>query len=117
VKELIVAGDIFNTPMRAGVIPDLVRLLWEEYRRYVEKALNAQGDRLATVEEVNEALKKAPALSFLAFAHKYLNKYRVVENFAADANHGINNARIIVKLYILTPQNEPPSIGNTSDVA
>jgi hypothetical protein len=68
-----------------GTIPHLLTLLWEEYRKY----LAGMPAVVARYRTVDEALVKAPAASFYAFATSYLDANRPVGTFALDRNVGL----------------------------
>lgn len=69
--------------------PHLMQHLWNEYKRWLEakrQQLLAQG--LKSVLSLDEAVRKAPATSFVRFCVDYLRDQRPVELFALDANYG-----------------------------
>ncbi len=79
--------------------PHLIEHLWRQFRAW----LCAQIDRRTAAGKpsigIDEAMTRATAAQFMAFATKYLARHRPVENFFVDTNHGVvlsNGSRLVI---------------------
>jgi len=82
-----------------GGFPHLIMHLWQEFTDDLDRELKkrqAEGKQTLTLEQ---ALIKAPALTFCEFASNYLKTNRPVEQFFIDENYGLrlsNNKTVAV---------------------
>lgn len=79
--------------------PHLIEHLWSQFRVWMQRQIDARKAAKKPTIDIDEAMTRATAEQFMAFATKYLAANRPVENFFVDTNHGLvlsNNARVVV---------------------
>ncbi len=78
---------------QAGM-PHLLQYLWNRYVLHLQEEISKRQEAKQPTVTIQEALKRAPAISFVTWASDFLKETRVVENFFVDANHGIRLANM-----------------------
>lgn len=81
-----------STAHTTGGMPHLMQYLWDQYREFLRHQIERktlEGKRTIPLEE---ALRRAPATSFVAFAADFLGEQRIQELFPLDANYGVRLA-------------------------
>lgn len=79
--------------------PHLVEHLWGKYRQHLQELIDERKKTKPDTVSVEEALKRATAMHFMAFCTKYLMDARPVENFFVDMNHGVvlsDTSRVVI---------------------
>lgn len=82
-----------------GGVPHLLEYLWARYREFLKDELDGRAEAGKPAGTLEEALRRAPATSFVRWASDFLRDNRVVEAFFIDDNHGLrltDNALVAV---------------------
>lgn len=78
-----------GTARTQGGLPHLIQYLWDEYAKHLARQIEERATAGRATVDLETAKKKAPAISFCAWATDYLKENRATENYYVEGNLGI----------------------------